>query len=77
MVWVREDARQSGWGGRLLDAAERVARDRGCERVHVSSFTFQAPEFYARHGYVEVGRTEALPLPGQADVHLVKHLRAR
>lgn len=62
-------------GSRLLDAAERVARERGCERINVSSFTFQAPSFYAKHGYVETGRTEALPLAGQADVHFVKHLR--
>ena len=75
MVWVRADSRQSGWGGRLVDAAEDVARERGCARVNVSSFTFQAPDFYARHGYVEVGRTESLPLVGQADVHFVKHLR--
>lgn len=75
MAWVREDRRREGHGSRLLDAAERIALDRGCERIHVSSFTFQAPGFYARHGYVQVGRTEALPVAGQADVHFVKHLR--
>lgn len=74
MVWVREDARKQGWGRRLLEAAEEVAREGGCERINVSSFTFQAPDFYARHGYVETGRTDALPLAGQADVHFVKHL---
>jgi GNAT superfamily N-acetyltransferase len=75
LVWVREDVRRSGWGSRLLDAAEQIARERGCDRINVSSFTFQAPGFYGRHGYIETGRTEALPLPGQADVHFVKHLR--
>jgi GNAT superfamily N-acetyltransferase len=75
MVWVREDARRDGWGSRLVEAAERVARERGCQRVHVSSFTFQAPAFYEKHGYEETGRTEALPLAGHADVHFVKHLR--
>lgn len=75
MVWVRDDARTQGWGRRLLAAAEDVARERGCERINVSSFTFQAPDFYAQNGYVETGRTEALPLAGQADVHFVKHLR--
>lgn len=74
MVWVREDQRRSGYGSRMLDAAEQVARDRGCQRINVSSFTFQAPELYAKHGYEEVGRTEALPLAGEADVHFVKHL---
>lgn len=77
MVWVREDARKEGWGSRLLDTAEDEARHRGCTQVVVSSFTFQAPEFYRRHGYVETGRTEALPLEGNADVHFVKLLAAR
>ena len=38
------------------------------------SFTFQAPAFYERHGFVETGRTEALPVEGHADVHFVKVL---
>jgi GNAT superfamily N-acetyltransferase len=75
MVWVREDARRGGVGGRLLTAAEHVARERGCERLVVSSFTFQAPAFYARHGFVETGRIEGLPVQGHADVHFVKLLQ--
>ena len=74
MVWVREDSRRSGVGGQLLAAAEQVARDRGCRRLTVSSFTFQAPSFYERHGFVEFARTEGLPVDGQADVHFVKML---
>ncbi len=74
LVWVREDARRTGAGSRLLVAAEQVARERGCERLTVSSFTFQAPAFYERHGFVEFARTEGLPVEGQADVHLVKML---
>jgi GNAT superfamily N-acetyltransferase len=74
LVWVREDRRAQGAGARLLEAADRVARERGCTQVVVSSFTFQAPGFYARHGFVETGRTEGLPLEGAADVHLVKRL---
>jgi len=45
MVWVREDSRRSGVGRRLLAAAEQVARDRACQRLTFSSFTFQAPAF--------------------------------
>lgn len=74
MVWVREDSRRSGVGGRLLTAAEQVARDRACRRLTVSSFTFQAAAFYERHGFVEFARTEGLPVEGQADVHFVKML---
>ncbi|HET7356691.1 MAG TPA: GNAT family N-acetyltransferase [Nocardioidaceae bacterium] len=74
MVWVREDSRKEGWGGRMLEAAENLARDRGCRQLLVSSFTFQAPEFYRRHGYTEFARSEGLPVEGAADVHFVKAL---
>ena len=75
LVWVREDRRSRGAGARLLAAAERVARERGCHQIVVSSFTFQAPGFYERHGFVETGRIDGLPIEGAADVHLAKRLR--
>lgn len=77
LVWVRADARRDGWGGRLLAAAEREARDRGCRQIVVTSFTFQAPAFYERHGYAITGRQEGIPVEGAADVHLVKVLDQR
>lgn len=73
MMWVREDSRHRGWGSRILRAAEEEARRRGCDRVVVSSFTFQAPGFYQRHGYRETGRTLGIP-GGHDDVHLFKAL---
>src|SRR5919107_1332444 len=39
LVWVREDRRAQGVGARLLEAADRVARERGCRQIVVSSFT--------------------------------------
>src|SRR5689334_15997527 len=57
MLWIRADSRGDGWGAKLLQAAEDEARRRGCDRACVSSFTFQAPAFYQRHGYTETGRT--------------------
>ena len=74
MLWVREDARGAGWGSRLLQTAETEAVARGCEQMVLSSFTFQAPDFYRRHGYEETGRTEGLPVAGMADVHFRKDL---
>jgi GNAT superfamily N-acetyltransferase len=73
MMRLREDSREGGWGSKILLAAEEEASRRGCDRVCVSSFTFQAPGFYQRHGYVETGR--ALGIPGGAeDVHMFKQL---
>jgi GNAT superfamily N-acetyltransferase len=73
MLWVHQDYRKEGWGARILAAAEEEARRRGCDRVCVSSFTFQAPDFYQKRGYVETGRTLGIPGGGE-DVHMFKRL---
>ena len=73
MMWVHQDHRKDGWGAKILAAAEEEARRRGCDRVCVSSFTFQAPGFYQRYGYVETGRTLGIPGGGE-DVHMFKRL---
>ena len=74
MTWVREASRGAGLGGQLLAAFEAEARSRGCEHVFVTSFTFQAPGFYERHGYLELFRWDGVPTPDAADVHLRKDL---
>ena len=52
----------------------RIEDDAGDLVAGLSGWRFQAPGFYLRHGYVETGRTEGLPLEGAADVHLAKRL---
>ena len=74
MTWVRDDTRGEGMGARLLEEFEAEARKRGCTHVFVTSFTFQAPGFYERHGYREIFRWEGVPVEGQADVHFRKEL---
>ncbi len=74
MTWVSESARGTGLGTRMLEAFETEARSRGCTHVFVTSFTFQAPAFYERHGYVELFRWQGVPTPDAADVHLRKEL---
>ena len=74
MTWVSEEARGAGLGARLLSGFEGEARARGCTHVFVTSFTFQAPGFYERHGYREIFRWDGVPTPEAADVHLRKDL---
>ena len=74
MTWVREDVRGAGLGSGLLSAFEAEAGARGCTHVFVTSFTFQAPGFYERHGYREIFRWDDVPVAGAADVHLRKDL---
>ena len=73
MLWIHRDLRKAGYGAQILAAAEAEARRRGCDRVCVSSFTFQAPGFYQKYGYAETGRTLGIPGGGE-DVHMFKRL---
>jgi GNAT superfamily N-acetyltransferase len=74
MTWVRASDRGHGLGATLLARFEDEARQRGCTHVFVTSFTFQAPGFYERHGYGEIFRWEGVPTPGADDVHFRKEL---
>ncbi len=53
-VYVRADRRGRGLGARLLDAAEALARERGCYRVQLMSrhVRVDAHRFYRAHGYL-------------------------
>jgi predicted N-acetyltransferase YhbS len=61
LLWVSERHRGSGWGSSLMQAAEAEARKRGVRNVYLDSFSFQAPEFYAKLGYREFGRLKDFP----------------
>jgi ribosomal protein S18 acetylase RimI-like enzyme len=74
-LWLAPEQRGQGLGRRLLAAAEDEIRRRGCDRVVVATMSFQAPGFYRRHGYQEVGRTPDMP-DGTAKHHFFKRLPA-
>ena len=49
--WVHPAWRKQGLGTKLFLAAEREAQQRSCRQIVLMTFTFQAPGFYARHGF--------------------------
>lgn len=50
-LWVDEKFRKLGVGKLLLEDAEIEAKRRGCIKVLIKSFSFQAPYFYEKYGY--------------------------
>jgi GNAT superfamily N-acetyltransferase len=59
--WVEESRRRRGLGTRLLEAAEREARRRGCRQILLTTFSFQAPAFYAKRGFETLAAVPDFP----------------
>jgi GNAT superfamily N-acetyltransferase len=73
LLWVKEDIRGHGYGHRLLIAGEDEARQRGAKNVFLDTFSFQAPDFYKKHGYQIFGELQDFPL-GHQRYFLTKQL---
>lgn len=60
-LWVSEEYQKLGLGSRLLKEVEAVAAENGCTLAHLSTFDFQAKDFYIKHGYEVFGTLENSP----------------
>ena len=65
ILWVDEKHRKKGIGSRLLRAAEEEAARRGCHHVHLDTMSWQAPDFYKKHGYEIIGILPDIPTGNQ------------
>lgn len=65
VLWVDESHRKMGVGSKLLAEAETEAVRRGCHRVHVDTMSWQAPDFYKKHGYGVIGILPDIPSGNQ------------
>ena len=65
ILWVQEDHRKKGIGSKLLLEAEKEAIRRGCHHVHLDTMSWQAPEFYKKHGYEIIGILPDIPSGNQ------------
>jgi len=73
LLFVPEELRGCGYGHRLLQAAEDEARKRGATHAYLDTFSFQAPDFYIRHGYQVFGTLNDFP-PGHQHYFLTRQL---
>lgn len=73
LLWVKDELRGRGFGHRLLTLAEDEARERGARNAYLDTFSFQAPDFYERHGYQVFGELQDFP-PGHQRYFLMKKL---
>ena len=73
LFYLPEGLRGAGLGSRIIGLAEDAARRRGCTAAFVYTVTFQAPEFYERHGYCRFGEI-ACPPDGATRIFLSKTL---
>jgi ribosomal protein S18 acetylase RimI-like enzyme len=57
-LFVDEPFRQSGYGAKLLNEAEKIAKEKQCEFVKLDTLSFQALDFYIKQGYEVYGKIE-------------------
>jgi len=72
-LWVEESQRRQGIGTRLLRAAEQEARRRHCRQMVLTTFSFQAPEFYTARGFHLLAAVDDYP-HGHQNLLLQKEL---
>jgi len=71
--WVEQSRRRQGLGTQLLQAVEQEARRRNCKKIVLSTHSFQAPEFYLKHGFGVIATIEDNPR-GHQNIFLQKEL---
>jgi GNAT superfamily N-acetyltransferase len=72
-LFLPEDWRRAGIGGRVLAMAEEEARRRGCTRITLTTLNVQAPVFYQKQGY-DIAATIDCDPPGLTHYYMMKRL---
>jgi GNAT superfamily N-acetyltransferase len=73
VFYLPPELRGAGAGSEILRQAEEEARRRGCRAGVLYTISFQAPDFYRRHGWRVFGEVPCDP-PGTSRVFMTKDL---
>jgi ribosomal protein S18 acetylase RimI-like enzyme len=60
-LWVAAEHRTEGVGSRLVRDFEARGRQRGCDVYYLTTLSFQAPDFYRKHGYTVLAEISGYP----------------
>ena len=61
VLWVTEAYRGQNIASQLLDEIENEAKEAGCQLAHLTTYSFQAPQFYQKKGFVVCGEIDGFP----------------
>ncbi len=61
LLWVKDELRGRGFGHQLMTVIENEAKKLGATKAYLDTYSFQAPEFYKKHGYRVFGELKDFP----------------
>ncbi|WP_196893389.1 GNAT family N-acetyltransferase [Aureivirga marina] len=73
VLWVNEKYRNQGIGSKILNQAEKIAKEKGATIAMLDTFDFQAKEFYLKQQYKIIGEIENFP-EGHQRIYFSKRL---
>lgn len=73
LFYLPPELRRLGVGTEILLRFEEEGRKRGCTAAFLYTISFQAPDFYKKHGWEEFGRIDCKP-EGTSRVFMKKSL---
>ncbi|GEM_PF-1198914 len=76
-LWVDYPHRERGLGRILLQKVEDEAIKRGCVGLHLTTISFQAPDFYEKCGFSILAELQDFPQKGYSRLYMVKRLPIR
>ncbi|EAC5507960.1 GNAT family N-acetyltransferase [Listeria monocytogenes] len=74
LLSVDQNTQGSGVGSELMAQIERYGRANNCHHISLTTFSYQAPEFYEKCGFTELGRVKDFPIKGEEKFFFIKYL---
>ena len=57
-IWIAPEFRNKGFGTKIVNIAEQIAKNKGCKAAELETLDFQAEAFYQKLGYRKFGVVE-------------------